>query len=71
MLVVVYAASDSPIDGDAYQHEAGQVEAEGPREHHQAAHEVASQPLHCAGPRDLQRHHQECHLKQLEVINYF
>lgn len=57
-----------PVDSYAYQHKTGEVEAEGPCEHHEAAHDVAGQPLHRTRPRDLQRHHQECHLRKSKHI---
>lgn len=63
-IYVYFLNADSPINSYTDEHEAGEVQAEGPGEHHDPAHQVAGHPLHGARPRDLQRHHQECHLQQ-------
>lgn len=55
--------ADLPINSDTYKDETGEVQPEGPREHHEAAHQIASQPLHRARPGYLQGHHEECHLR--------
>jgi hypothetical protein len=55
-------AQISPINSYTDEDEAGEVKAEGPREHHETTHEVPGQPLHRPRPRYLQRHHQECYL---------
>lgn len=53
-----------PVEANADQYETGKVQAEYPKERHDATERIAEQPFHGPRPRDFQRHHQERHLKQ-------
>ena len=55
---------DVPVDGDADDDVAGEEESEDAEEGADAAEEVAPVPRHGRVPTDLQRHHQERHLKE-------
>lgn len=53
-----------PVETNADQYKTGKVQAEYPKERHDATERIAEQPFHGPRPRDFQRHHQERHLKQ-------
>lgn len=53
-------ARNLPVDGNADQNEAGQIETEHAEEGHQAAHQFAGAPLHGVRPADFERHQDEC-----------
>ena len=58
---------DWPVDGDADDDVAWEEESEDAEEGADAAEEVAPAPRHRRVPTDLQRHHQERHLKHEEL----
>lgn len=57
MMIVV------PVDRNAHDDVAGKKEAEDPEERAKPAEEVPRPPRDRCRPDDLQRHHQESHLK--------
>ena len=59
----------SPVDGYAHDDVAGEEEAEDAEEGADPAEEVPAVPRHSRVPADLERHHQERHLKQDDLRN--
>ena len=58
----------SPVERDADEDVAREEEAEDLEEGEDPAEDVARPPHHRRRPTDLQRHHQESHLKRQQII---